>query len=106
MTRAAVVTGVSRRNGIGFAVARRLLEAGNGVLVHSWAAEDESPDPGGLEAVLAELDQVGGPVAHAEADFEDPEAPARVMEAAREALTHVDILVVNHTLTGSAPSMS
>ena len=55
MTRAAVVTGVSRRNGIGFAVARRLLEAGNGVLVHSWAAEDESPDPGGLEAVLAEL---------------------------------------------------
>ena len=99
MSRAAVVTGVSRRNGIGFAVARRLLEAGNGVLVHSWAPEDESPDPGGLEAVLADLDQAGGPVAHVEADFADPEAPARVIHAARDAFGDVDILVVNHTLS-------
>jgi 3-oxoacyl-[acyl-carrier protein] reductase len=99
MTRSAVVTGVSRRNGIGFAVARRLLEAGNGVLVQSWAPEDESPDPGGLEAVLAELEEVGGPVAHAEADFADPEAPAGVMHAARDAVGDVDILVVNHTLS-------
>ena len=99
MTRAAVVTGVSRRNGIGFAVARRLLEAGHGVLVQSWAPEDESPDPGGLEAVLAELEQAGGPVEHVAADFEDPEAPAAVIAAAQAALGHVDILVVNHTLS-------
>ena len=99
MSRAAVVTGVSRRNGIGFAVARRLLDAGNRALVHSWAPEDESPDPGGLEAVLAELEQAGGPVAHVEADFGDPEAPAQVMHAARDALGDVDILVVNHTLS-------
>lgn len=92
------MTGVSRRNGIGFAVARRLLEAGHGVLGQSWAAEDESPDPGGIEAVLAELGQAGGPVAHVEADFADPEAPAAVIEAARAALGHVDLLVVNHTL--------
>jgi len=98
VTHAAVVTGVSRRNGIGFAVARRLLEAGSGVLIHSWAAEDETPDPDGLEAVLAELRRSGGPVAHVEADFEDPHAPARVMSAAQRALGHVDILVVNHTL--------
>jgi 3-oxoacyl-[acyl-carrier protein] reductase len=97
--RVAVVTGVSRRNGIGFAVARRLLEAGNGVLVHSWAAGDESPDSGGVEAVLAELGQAGAPLAHAEADFADPESPAAVLEAASEALGHVDILVVNHTLS-------
>jgi 3-oxoacyl-[acyl-carrier protein] reductase len=99
MTRTAVVTGVSRRNGIGFAVARRLLEAGSRVLVQSWAPEDESPDPGGLEAVLSELEQAGGPVAHVEADFADPEAPAAVIEAARAALGDVDILVVNHTLS-------
>jgi 3-oxoacyl-[acyl-carrier protein] reductase len=99
MTRSAVVTGVSRRNGIGFAVARRLLEAGSGVLVQSWAPEDESPDPGGPEAVLSDLEQIGGPVAHVEADFADPAAPAQVMDAAREALGHVDVLVVNHTLS-------
>ncbi len=98
MTRSAVVTGVSRRNGIGFAVARRLLESGAGVLVHSWAAGDEHPDPGGLPAVLAELEQAGGPVAHIEADFADPAAPAAVMGAAAEAFGHVDILVVNHSL--------
>jgi 3-oxoacyl-[acyl-carrier protein] reductase len=98
MTRAAVVTGVSRRNSIGFAVARRLLEAGHGVLIQSWAPEDESPDPGGLEAVLSELELAGGPVAHVEADFADPEAPAAVIQAARKALGDIDILVVNHTL--------
>ena len=98
MTRAAVVTGVSRRNGIGFAVARRLLEAGNGVLVQSWSPEDESPDPGGIEAVLSELEQAGSPVAHVEADFADPGAPAAVIDAARAALGRIDILVVNHTL--------
>ena len=75
--RAAVVTGVSRRNGIGFAVAQRLLAAGTEVLIHSWAADDENPDSGGLEAVLTELQQVGRPVAHVEADFGDPESRRR-----------------------------
>jgi NAD(P)-dependent dehydrogenase (short-subunit alcohol dehydrogenase family) len=98
MTRSAVVTGVSRRNGIGFAVARRLLAAGNGVLIHSWAAEDDNPDPGGLAAVLAELEQTGGPVTHVEADFTEPAAPAAVIRAALDAFGHIDILVVNHTL--------
>ena len=107
MSRVAVVTGVSRRNGIGFAVARRLLAAGNGVLIHSWAAGDENPDPGGLPAVLAELEQAGGgPVAHVEADFTDPAAPAAVIRAAQDALGHVDILVVNHSLERRAPWQS
>ncbi len=94
-----MVTGVSRRNGIGFAVARRLLAGGTGVLVHSWAAEDEHPDAGGLDAVLAELKQAGGPVAHVDANFADPRSPAAVIHAAQDALGHVDILVVNHTLS-------
>jgi 3-oxoacyl-[acyl-carrier protein] reductase len=99
VSRTAVVTGVSRRNGIGFAVAQRLLATGTGVLVHSWAAEDEHPDAGGLEAVLAELEKAGGSVAHVEADFVDPGSPAAVIRAAQDALGHVDILVVNHTLS-------
>ena len=38
--RVAVVTGVSRRAGIGYAVAAELLAAGASVLVHSWPPHD------------------------------------------------------------------
>jgi 3-oxoacyl-[acyl-carrier protein] reductase len=102
--RVALVTGVSRRVGIGLAVARRLAALGAGLFVTSWTAHDrEQPwgaDPGGLDAVLAELgggDAPGvGRVEHLEADFQDPAAPDRVMAAAVEAFGHVDILVCNH----------
>jgi 3-oxoacyl-[acyl-carrier protein] reductase len=104
--RVAVVTGVSRRVGIGLAVARRLAALGAGLFVTSWTAHDrEQPwgaDPGGMDAVLAELGRGGpsapaaGRVEHLEADFQDPEAPERVMAAAVEAFGHVDILVCNH----------
>jgi 3-oxoacyl-[acyl-carrier protein] reductase len=102
--RVALVTGVSRRVGIGLAVARRLAALGAGLFVTSWTAHDrEQPwgaDPGGMDAVLAELgggDAPGvGRVEHLEADFQDPEAPDRVMAAAVEAFGHVDILVCNH----------
>jgi 3-oxoacyl-[acyl-carrier protein] reductase len=96
--RVAIVTGVSRRVGIGMAVARRLAALGAGLFVTSWTAHDrEQPwgaDPGGMDAVLAEL--AAGRVEHLEADFLDPEAPERVMAAAVEAFGHVDMLVCNH----------
>ena len=57
------MTGVSRRVGIGMAVARRLAGLGADLFVTSWTAHDrEQPwgaDPGGIEAVLAEL-RAGG----------------------------------------------
>jgi 3-oxoacyl-[acyl-carrier protein] reductase len=102
--RAAVVSGVSRRAGIGFAIARRLLELGASVLAHGWSPHDATQpwgaDPGGLEAVLAALRAVGQPVELLEADFADPDAPAAVLTAAAEAFGHVDILVVNHARSG------
>ena len=106
--RVAMVTGVSRRVGIGMAVARRLAGLGADLFVTSWTAHDrEQPwgaDPGGIEAVLAELragptasgDLVVGRVEHLEADFLDPEAPDQVMAAAVQAFGHVDVLVCNH----------
>ena len=115
--RVALVTGVSRRVGIGMAVARRLAGLGADLFVTSWAAHDrEQPwgaDPGGIEAVLAELragpmaspappavpavgDPVVGRVEHLEADFLDPDAPDQVMAAAVKAFGHVDVLVGNH----------
>ena len=106
--RVAMVTGVSRRVGIGMAVARRLAGLGADLFVTSWTAHDrEQPwgaDPGGTEAVLAELrpgptasgDRVVGRVEHLEADFFDPGAPGQVMAAAVQAFGHVDVLVCNH----------
>lgn len=97
--RCAVVTGVSRRAGIGFAVARRLLGLGARVLVQSWQPYDASTswgaDPGGVEAVVSELAAVGE-VAHLAADFSDPDSPRAVVAAARDAFGHLDILIVNH----------
>lgn len=55
-SRAALVTGVSRRRGIGFAIARRLLADGARVFIHSWAPYDATEpwgaDPAGIAGVL------------------------------------------------------
>lgn len=79
--RVAVVTGVGRVEGIGFAIARRLLEDGWRVFAHSLdgAPLDESER-------LRLID----------ADLGDPEAPRRVIDAALDAFGAIDALVVNH----------
>ena len=72
--RGALVTGVSRRAGIGYAVARRLLELGAGVFVQGFTPHDASQpwgaDAAGVPALAAELG-----AAHLECDFADPETP-------------------------------
>jgi 3-oxoacyl-[acyl-carrier protein] reductase len=100
--RVALVTGVGRRAGIGYAIARRLLESGASVLAHAWTPYDlESwgEDPGEADAVLAGLRELG-PVEQHQADFADPDAPTHVVAAARKTFGRVDILVVNHTRSG------
>lgn len=98
--RVALVTGVSRRAGIGFAIARRLLADGASVLVHSWSVHDaEQPwgaDPGGIDAVLAGLGGLGERLAHVAADFTDPEVPAAVVDAVVGTFGGLDIVVANH----------
>jgi 3-oxoacyl-[acyl-carrier protein] reductase len=104
--RTAVVTGAGRRAGIGFATARQLVGAGAAVLVHAWTPYDMAEygvDAEEPHAAVAELGESGGRVEVVEADFADPEAPARVIGAGRDAFGHVDILVVNHTRSSHAP---
>jgi 3-oxoacyl-[acyl-carrier protein] reductase len=97
--RNALVTGVSRRVGIGYAVAGRLLAGGAAVFIHGWTAHDagrpSGADPGGTEAHAQDLG-----VPFIEADFADPTAPASVVEAATAALGPLDILVANHARSG------
>lgn len=105
MTRVAVVTGVSRRQGIGFAVARRLLAGGDRVLTHSWSPHDAAQpwgaDAGGIERVLDDLGGVGEALAHIEADLGDRAAPATVIEYAVERFGAVDVLVASHAHSSS-----
>lgn len=100
--RVAVVTGVSRRIGIGYAIARRLARDGAAVVAHHWAPHDaEQPwgaDPlggaGVVEALRAEVPNAK--IVDVEADLIHPAAPFDVMDAARDAFGHVDVLVANH----------
>lgn len=104
--RVALVTGVSRRGGIGFAIAQRLLADGASVFLHSWAPHDaEHPwgaDPDGVDALIADL----GPadrVDHRSADFRDPDAPAAVVRAAIERFGALDVVVANHARSSHFP---
>lgn len=97
--RVAVVTGVSRHAGIGYAIAQRLLADGASVFLQSWSAHDaEQPwgaDPGGMDGVLETLD-LPERVGHLPVDLADPDAPASVIDAARARFGSVDVLIANH----------
>ena len=97
--------GVSRRVGIGFAVASRLAALGADLLIHGFAPFDaDQPwgaDPEGIGPLALDLRSAGARVESIEADFSDAAAPAAVMAAAVRAFGPVDILVVNHAYSTS-----
>jgi 3-oxoacyl-[acyl-carrier protein] reductase len=69
------------------------------VFIQGWTPHDATQnwgaEPGGTEAVAAELS-----VPFLEADFAETEVPERVVAAAVERLGPLDILVVNHARSG------
>ncbi|AZS76881.1 hypothetical protein DDE74_36785 [Streptomyces lydicus] len=84
--RTALVTGASRRRGIGYAVARRLAAYGAGVYLHHHVPHDAGQpwgaDPGGPDAVADGVREVAVPgavVAHGPADLARPDDPARLI---------------------------
>ena len=97
--RAALVTGASRRAGIGYATARRLAAYGASVFVHHFTPHDaEQPwgaDPGGVAAVVDGVTEAladpAAAVRHLSADLADPEGPRRVVEAALAAFGRLDV---------------
>jgi 3-oxoacyl-[acyl-carrier protein] reductase len=103
--RVALVTGVSRRRGIGFAVASRLAGLGASLLVHGFSPHDaEQPwgadDLAAVEAGLAQHLRDGAGIAVREDDLADGAAADRLVGAAVDRFGHVDVLVCNHARSG------
>lgn len=101
-----VVTGVSRRAGIGYATACRLAAYGASVFCHHFSPHDAEQDWGSddldavLDGVRAHLVD-DARVADFHADLSEPDAPDQVIAAAVEAFGRVDALICNQALTGS-----
>jgi 3-oxoacyl-[acyl-carrier protein] reductase len=108
----ALVTGASRRAGIGYAVCRRLAAYGASVFVHHFTPHDATRSYGAdsVDAVLAGVTAaLAGPdaaVRDLSADLSDPAAPARVVDAAVAAFGRLDILVCNQARSGSDGPLS
>ena len=104
--RIALVTGASRRRGIGAAVCRALAAGGADVVFTHWDAYDRgSPwgaDEEGPGALLAELRGMGVRVEALEMDLSPPDAAGRVLDEATERLGLPAILINNaaHSTNG------
>jgi 3-oxoacyl-[acyl-carrier protein] reductase len=93
--RVALVTGVSRRAGIGYAIARRLAGLGASLFLHHYAPHDHDQPWGGSGVLTGRAK-----LRHLELDLAGPDAPAELFDAAGDAFGHVDILVCNHARSG------
>lgn len=106
----ALVTGVSRRKGIGYAVARRLASEGASVFFsHFSPHDDDQPwggdDLGAVRGGIRDALQGGARTGDASADFSLPDAPGDLFERALGLTGSVDILVCNHARSGSDGSL-
>ncbi|MBM7847416.1 SDR family oxidoreductase [Arthrobacter roseus] len=104
--RTAVITGVSRRKGIGFAIASRMAKMGANLFLHHYAPHDEN-QPWGADSIdeltrdLAGMLADGARLEHAGIDLAPASGAARLIQTAREAFGHLDVLCCNHALSGS-----
>ncbi|MGB2570560.1 SDR family oxidoreductase [Micromonospora citrea] len=102
--RVALVTGVSRRIGIGAAVARALAADGYRLLLTGLPAYDDAQpyggDPDGVPELLAEL---GGAADHVPTDLLDPTAPAALVAEAIRRHGRLDVVTAVHAYSTHTP---
>ncbi|MDO5683620.1 MAG: SDR family oxidoreductase [Propionibacteriaceae bacterium] len=104
--RVALITGVSRRQGIGHAIARRLAAQGADLLVTHHRPHDVA-QPWGADDVSLVLDSIRGcvvseaqRVVDVAADLTGDGVPEAVVARAVAEFGHVDILICNHARSG------
>jgi 3-oxoacyl-[acyl-carrier protein] reductase len=97
--RVAIVTGASRRRGIGAAICRALASHGADVLFTHWQPFDQTQphgaDPDGPTVLQRELQGFGVRVEELSVDLADPAGPSRVLDAVETRLGAPSILVNN-----------
>ena len=102
--RTVLVTGVSRRVGIGHAIACRAADYGASIVAHHYRPHDVSQPWGAddVEAVMASIrSHLVGPaqLIDVPADLAAPGEPARVVEQAAASAGHLDALVCNQAMS-------
>ena len=102
--RTVLVTGVSRRVGIGHAIACRAADYGASVVAHHYRPHDASQPWGAddIDAVMASIrTHLVGPARLIDipADLAAPGEPVRVVEQAAVAAGHLDALVCNQAMS-------
>lgn len=105
-----LVTGVSRRRGIGFAVASQFAQLGADVFIHHYSPHDDDQPWGSddLDAVRSGIREALTPGARFDdigADLRDAASAPRVIGAARALTGRLDVLVCNHALSGGDGSI-
>jgi 3-oxoacyl-[acyl-carrier protein] reductase len=104
--RVAIVTGASRRQGIGAAACRALAHQGADLLFTTWQPFDRTQpygaDEDGPAALAQELSALGVHAVGLEIDLSLPESPARVLDVAAERLAPPSILVNNAAHDGQS----
>lgn len=104
--RSVLITGVSRRAGIGYATACRAAALGANVFCHHYSPHD-ARQPWGDDDINAVLSGVsehavdGARVADMHGDLADATVPAKVVEAAIQEFGQVEALVCNQAASGS-----
>ena len=101
-----MITGVSRRQGIGYAIARQVAAWGASVIIHHfqphdveqpWGSDDLKLVMAGIKAELIE----DAFLHNIEGDFKDPDRPQKLIEEVCKACGPIDALVCNHAMSGS-----
>jgi 3-oxoacyl-[acyl-carrier protein] reductase len=97
----AIVTGASRRGGIGTAICRALARDGADILFTHWKSYDQTMEWGAEddwpEALTKELRNSGVRVAHLEVNLANPDAPLHILDEVNLKLGSPTILVNNAT---------
>ena len=94
--RVTLVTGVSRPDGIGAAVARRLHESGAAVVASGWPPHDAEMPWGSPPAM-------NWPFPLGRHDLEHPDAPAALVDEVIERHGRLDVVVAVHARSSSTP---
>jgi 3-oxoacyl-[acyl-carrier protein] reductase len=95
----ALITGVSRKKGVGFAIAQALAQSGVSVFLAYFRPYDaqihKEESSQEIEGIVKEVEQTGSEVETLEIDLSLPESPKKLIDEVIKKFGKVDILINN-----------